>query len=201
MDRRDLLGENGPLGGSPDTRLGTAAVPGPLRPRRDDGERARRIDVAITRSIDGYAWAFVALAGVMIVAGGLVAAINSAAPFAHGSWLAAYLVLVGGVAQLVLGVGCLALPAPRLSARMRRAQLTLWNAGNAAVAAGVLTGAVGLVITGSVVLLAALAGFALGAGPAPTNGRGRLFLYRLAILALAWSVVIGSLLADTPKGR
>jgi hypothetical protein len=30
----------------------------------------------------------------------------------HGSWLAAYLVLVGGVAQLLLGVGSLALPAP-----------------------------------------------------------------------------------------
>lgn len=91
-------------------------------------------DRAIWQSVDGYTWAFTGAAGAMIVVGGLVAAINSAAPFAHGSWLAAYLVLVGGVAQLLLGVGSLGLPAPRLSARLRRAQLGLWNGGNAAVA-------------------------------------------------------------------
>ena len=44
--------------------------------------------------------ACVAVASALIVAGGLVAAVDGAAPFAHGSWLAAYLVLVGGVAQL-----------------------------------------------------------------------------------------------------
>ena len=91
---------------------------------------------AVCQRVDGYTWAFTAAAGAMIVVGGLVAAINSAAPFAHGSWLAAYLVLVGGVAQLLLGVGCLGLPAPRLSARLRRTQLGLWNVGNAAVASG-----------------------------------------------------------------
>lgn len=197
MDRRGL----GSLGESLDPRLGTAAVPNRLRSRGEEREWAGRDDAAIARRVDGYAWAFVVVAGAMIVAGGLAAAINSAAPFAHGSWLAAYLVLVGGVAQLLLGVGCLALPAPRLSARLRRAQLGLWNSGNAAVAAGVLIGAFGLVIAGSVVLLAALAGFALGAGSAAANGRGRLILYRFAILALASSVVVGSLLADGSPGR
>lgn len=51
----------------------------------------------VRQRVDGYTWAFTAVARTMIVAGGVVAAINSAAPFAHGSWLAAYLVLVGGV--------------------------------------------------------------------------------------------------------
>lgn len=201
MDRRRLLSGKGQLDESPGPRLGPAVVSGRPPSRGEEWERAGRDGESIPRRVDGYAWAFVAVAGAMIVAGGLVAAINSAAPFAHGSWLAAYLVLVGGMAQLLLGVGCLALPAPRLSARLRGAQLGLWNAGNAAVAAGVLTGALGLVITGSVVLLAALAGFALGAGRAATNGRGRLVLYRIAILVLASSVVIGSLLADGPPGR
>lgn len=201
VDRRGLLRGSGPRGRSPDQLLGGPAVPGRLRPRSDEGERTGRIDVAIARRFDGYAWAFVAVAGVMIVAGGLVAAINSAAPFAHGSWLAAYLVLVGGVAQLLLGVGCLALPAPRLSARLRGAQLGLWNAGNAAVAAGVLTGAVGLVIAGSVAVLAAVGGFAVGGGAVPANGRGRVILYRIALVGLAGSVVIGSILAGTQPGR
>src|SRR4051812_49961439 len=57
--------------------------------------------------------AFVVLAVVMIVVGGLVAAVNSAAPFAHGSWLAAYLVLVGGFSQSVLCGGRCLLSAPR----------------------------------------------------------------------------------------
>lgn len=155
---------------------------------------------AVCHRVDGYTWSFAAAGGTMIVAGGLVAAINSAAPFAHGSWLAAYLVLVGGVAQLLLGVGCLGLPAPRLSARLRRTQLGLWNVGNAAVAGGVLGDLVGLVVGGSLVLLGALAGFALGAGPASSNARGRLILYRVAILGLGVSVVIGSVLANSSPG-
>lgn len=156
---------------------------------------------AVCQRVDGYTWAFTAAAGAMIVVGGLVAAINSAAPFAHGSWLAAYLVLVGGVAQLLLGVGCLGLPAPRLSARLRRTQLGLWNVGNAAVAGGVLGDVVGLVVAGSLVLLGALVGFAVGAGPASSNARSRLILYRVAILGLAGSVVIGSVLANSSPGN
>lgn len=157
-------------------------------------------DRAIWQSVDGNTWAFTGAAGAMIVIGGLVAAINSAAPFAHGSWLAAYLVLVGGVAQLLFGVGCLGLPAPRLSARLRRAQVGLWNGGNAALVGGVLGDVVGLVVAGSLVLLGALLGFALGAGPASSNARGRVILYRVAILGLAGSVVMGSVLANSSPG-
>jgi hypothetical protein len=37
-----------------------------------------------------------AFAGALIAAGCAGAAVNSAAPFGHGSWLAAYLVFAGG---------------------------------------------------------------------------------------------------------
>ena len=61
------------------------------------------VGIRLTR-IDAETLAFVTLAGVLIVAGDLVAAVNSAAPFAHGSWLAAYLVRdphdVPGIATL-----------------------------------------------------------------------------------------------------
>ena len=42
--------------------------------------------------------AFVVLGAVAIVAGGLIAAVTRPSGFAEGPWLAAYLVLVGGVA-------------------------------------------------------------------------------------------------------
>jgi hypothetical protein len=149
---------------------------------------------------DRYSWAFVAVSGALIVAGGLVGAVNSAAPFAHGSWVAAYLVLVGGVAQLLLGVGCLGLPVPRLSARLRGAQLGLWNVGNAIVVGGVLLDAVGAVVVGSVMLEGALGAFAVGGGPIRRDGRGRVILYRIVILGLAGSVVIGAAMAHASPG-
>src|SRR3954466_1238004 len=81
---------------------------------------------------------FLAFASVLIVAGGAVAAVNSAAPFGHGSWLAAYLVLGGGVSQGVLAAGRLALQAPALSRARPAAQLALWNVGSLVVPAGVV---------------------------------------------------------------
>jgi hypothetical protein len=140
--------------------------------------------------------AFAAVAAVMIVAGGLVAAVNSAAPFAHGSWLAAYLVLVGGASQMALGGGHLVLPAPDRSVRLRHAQLGLWNAGTAAVAVGVFTDVGAVVLLGSAGVLAALGCFALGGGRGRPGACWRVLLYRLVIGVLAVSVVVGSVLAD-----
>ncbi len=148
----------------------------------------------------GETLAFAGVAGVLITAGGLVAAVNSATPFAHGSWLAAYLVLVGGVAQLVLGAAPLGLPAPLRSARLRRAQLMLWNGGIATVAVGVFTDLPAAVVAGSVVVLAALAAFAYGGGRGRSRADARVTLYRLAILLLAVSVGIGSALAGAAPG-
>jgi len=137
-------------------------------------------------------WArFAAPAGALIVAGGLVAAVNSATPFAHGSWLAAYLVLVGGASQVALGVGPLALPVAPPSQRLVRYQLVLWNAGALTVAAGVLAGRLLVVAAGSAALLGALACFVSGARPIGA-GRPRLVLaYRVLVGALGASVFVG----------
>ena len=143
---------------------------------------------------------FLACAGVLIVAGGAVAAVNSATPFGHGSWLAAYLVLVGGVSQGVLGAGRLALHAPRPTPALLRAQLVLWNLGSLAVAAGVLADASPLVTVGSVALLWALALFATGARGVRREVRLRAVVYLAIIVGLAASVVVGSALADAIPG-
>jgi hypothetical protein len=143
---------------------------------------------------------FLASASVLIVAGGAVAAVNSAAPFGHGSWLAAYLVLVGGVSQGVLGAGRLALHAPPLTCARSRAQLALWNVGSLAVPAGVLRDAPMLVTAGSVALLCALALFAADARGLRRQVRGRAVAYLAIVVGLAMSVVIGSALADAAPG-
>ncbi|MGH3261909.1 MAG: hypothetical protein ACRDNS_07945 [Trebonia sp.] len=151
-------------------------------------------------AVVSFSWAarqrlvFVAVAGACIVAGGVVAAVNGEAAFARGSWLAAYLVLVGGVAQLLLGVGCLALPEPVGSARLRRAQLGLWNAGIGIVAGGVLADALAVVLVGSAVVVVALGCFALGGGPISPGRRTLVLAYRALIIMLMVGVVVGGAL-------
>ena len=157
---------------------------------------ARQCVLVLDRSTAG----FLASAGVLIVAGGAVAAVNSAAPFGHGSWLAAYLVLVGGVSQILLSTGQVALGSPRLTRVVSPAQLVLWNLGSLAVPAGVLADWALLVTAGSVVLLAALALFAVGVGGTRPDARGRSILYLAIVVGLTVSVVVGSALADAAPG-
>jgi hypothetical protein len=149
-------------------------------------------------TLDRSVGPFLASASVLIVGGGAVAAVNSAAPFARGSWLAAYLVLVGGVSQVVLGGGRIAVRAPRPTRARRRVQLVLWNLGSLAVPAGVLADAPMLVTVGSIALLWALALFASGASEGRRDLRAAVYLAIIA--ALAASVVVGSALAYAAPG-
>jgi hypothetical protein len=151
-------------------------------------------------TLDRPVGAFLASASALIVGGGAVASVNSAAPFAHGSWLAAYLVLVGGVSQVVLGAGRLALRAPRPTPARLRTQLVLWNLGSLAVPAGVLSDAPTLVTVGSVALLWALALFAAEASGVRREVRGRAVVYLAIVVGLAASVAVGSALAGAVPG-
>jgi hypothetical protein len=141
-----------------------------------------------------------ALGGAAIVAGGLVAAVNSATPFAHGSWLSAYLVLVAGVSQLALGIGAQVLPVHQPPATTRHVQVALWNLGNLAVAAGVLADAPAAVVAGSVALLVALGFFARCVGRGRGRARRWVVTYHAAVAALAVSVGIGCVLAGATPG-
>ncbi|MEZ5322269.1 MAG: hypothetical protein R2698_09385 [Microthrixaceae bacterium] len=62
---------------------------------------------AVRRMVQRWSSAvpFVAVGAVSIVAGGLVAAVARPTGFEMGSWLAAFLVLVAGVAQIGFGAG------------------------------------------------------------------------------------------------
>lgn len=144
-------------------------------------------------SLDRRGIAAIGLAGVLITAGGLVAAVNSAAPFDHGSWLAAYLVLVGGVAQVLL------LLAPVVVAEdatgTSAAPVWFWSAGSVAVPAGVLAGSVAAVGVGSAPLVAALVLLARDARHARWAGRGWAWAYAALLVMLGTSIVVGVALA------
>ena len=70
---------------------------------------------------------FVVLGAVSVIAGGLVAAVSAPAGWEHGSWAAAYLVLVTGVAQIGLGAAQAALVAAPPWRRGRAVELLGWN--------------------------------------------------------------------------
>jgi hypothetical protein len=147
------------------------------------------------------------------VLGGLAAAATGPLQLAQGSWLAAYLVLVGGVAQYVLG----RVPAwfgDRIAGGSIASQVVAWNAGNAAVIAGTIGGVPYLADAGGLALLFVLVNRIVGvlrhhpaaAGTADRRGilTGRLprrlviaarVIYIALLFLLAVSIPIGLVLA------
>lgn len=153
----------------------------------------------------------VVIGGILVVLGGLIAAVTGPLELEHGSWLAAYLVLVCGVAQFAMGTvqSGQASSGEETSPRLGWAQLVSLNVGNAAVIVGTLTREP-LVVDGGVVFLVIALGIALYAvrpwrrsaeetvaGLATTSGTGRFLLwtYRVFLVLLVVSLPIGSILA------
>lgn len=152
--------------------------------------------------------AFLVCAVAYLTAAGSVAVLHAVTGVTRGWWLVAFLSLVGGVAQLLLGPGLLALAsrsgawAP--SPRQVLAELVLWNGGTAAVAIADLADSMAGVLAGSVLLLAALLLFAGGlrlaraTAPRRWPAWGRAYAFLLAFLAI--SVIVGAWLAYV-RGR
>ncbi|HET9647805.1 MAG TPA: hypothetical protein VFP34_06190 [Microlunatus sp.] len=138
---------------------------------------------------------FVAVGFGCVIAGGLVAAVTGPTGFRAGSWVAAYLVLVAGVAQIGLGVGqrLLAVRAP--SPSMVVVELFAWNAGSAAVVTGTLTGSALVVGVGGAGLAAALGLFLYHVRRSRSHRRWQLMLYRGLAALLAVSIPVGLFLS------
>lgn len=92
-----------------------------------------------------------------VVLGGLVAAVTGPLALAHGSWLAAYLVLVCGVAQFAMGHAHTWHRAGSQARGRDWVQVGTWNLGNASVIGGTLATTPLAVDLGSILLVAALA--------------------------------------------
>lgn len=96
-----------------------------------------------------------AVGAALVVIGGLVAAVTGPLQLSHGSWLAAYLVLVGGVSQYAIGRAPTWLDL-QPAHHSGWAVLAGWNVGNLAVAVGTFATLPVVVDVGGVVLLAVL---------------------------------------------
>jgi hypothetical protein len=138
---------------------------------------------------------FVVIGSVSIVAGGLVAAVTRPAGLELGSWLAAYLVLVAGVAQIALGVGQASLAQAPPPARTVRAEAWWWNVGAAATLAGSLTAMPVITTAGGAASIVALSLFFRGVHARGTGARRLLSLYRGVVAIVMVSTPIGLALA------
>ncbi len=142
----------------------------------------------------------VLVGSVNVVLGGLIAAITGPTGFELGSWTAAYLVLVGGVAQITLG-GAQAWLAEGVPSRaFVTAQLVAWNASTAAIIAGTLVAAPVLTSIGGAALMLALLAALVGVRLAPSAPRAAVVMYRGVLLFVLLSAPVGLLLAWMRRG-
>ena len=143
---------------------------------------------------------FTVIGLLCVIAGGLLAAATAPAPSEHTTWAAAYLVLVGGVAQAGLGSGQ-AMFAARSSTAVLVGEVAGWNLGNAVVLAGTLLGISALVDLGGALLVVTLGLLARGLISSeirPVRGAKRwcLYGYRLLVVILFVSIPVGLVLAQ-----
>lgn len=138
---------------------------------------------------------FCAIALVCIVIGGLVAAVTSPLGLKHGSWAAAYLVLVGGVAQGGLGIGQHVLTQRRPALRVVGIELATWNAGGLAVIGGTVVSNPWIVDLGGLLLAAALLCMIWLTRGSTAGPRWLAWGYRILLAVIIISIPIGLTMA------
>ncbi|WP_417234277.1 hypothetical protein [Arthrobacter sp.] len=143
---------------------------------------------------------FLVIGGLGILAGGFLSAISAAAPSYLAAWAVAYLVLVVGFAQLLLGIGQDQLAVRRPSGRLVAAEVLTFNLANVAVLAGSLTSIVVLTWIGAALIVVAMALFIWAARGCGGRHRWLLYLFRAMIVILLVSAPIGIVLAHSRMG-
>lgn len=146
---------------------------------------------------------------VAVILGGLIAAMTAPLALTRGSWAAAYLVLVVGVAQVAMGMARQQWTAADARRHGGWWQLACWNIGSIGVIAGTLLGATAIVAVGSALLVAALVLAFLASlaavGDSDTRHSARrrgarrhravLIGYRALLIVLTVSIPIGVILS------
>jgi hypothetical protein len=108
---------------------------------------------------------FVATGIVATIFGGLLATGAVPALAAESGWLAAYLIIVAGIAQIALGAGQAWLAATCPGFERNAFEWGVLNLGNLGVVTGSLLGSFWIVLSGSIAFTAALGLFAWGVRP------------------------------------
>jgi hypothetical protein len=135
--------------------------------------------------------AAVVIASFLVVMGGVVAAVTRPFELDVGPWLAAYLVLVGGVAQVALGLGQAWIAAVVPGRRLVQAESMTWNLGVAAVIVGTLATAPAAMTLGGVSLAVGLGLFLGGVRRIRSAPSWVVVLYRGVIAILLVSIPVG----------
>jgi len=117
--------------------------------------------------------------------------------FERGPWVAAFLVLVMGVAQIALGAGQAWLASSRPSTLTLVGEAVSWNVGAVATLVGTLSDAPAITTLGAVSTAAALAWFFATAKPSRCGPRSARSLYVGGVVVLFVSALVGVLLAWT----
>ncbi len=138
---------------------------------------------------------FAVVGSLSIIAGGLISAASAPSPSYTASWAVAYLVLVAGVAQLVLGVAQAQLALKQPSVRVIAAEAIAFNLANAAVLIGTLIASTALVNAGAVLLIIALALFLWSVQGPGHHNKWVLYGFRFMIAIIAVSTPIGLVIA------
>lgn len=143
---------------------------------------------------------FLVIGGLGILAGGFLSAISAAAPSYLASWAVAYLVLVVGFAQLLLGIGQDQLAVRRPSAGLVVAEVLAFNLANAAVLVGSLASNMLLTWLGAALIVVAMGLFIWAARGSGGRHQWLLYLFRTMIVILLVSAPIGIVLAHSRAG-
>lgn len=143
---------------------------------------------------------FVIIGATGVVAGGIVAAVTRPTGFEPGPWVAAYAVLVVGVAQIALGAGQAWLAATPPSRRLVGTEVICWNTAAVLTVAGTLAGVPALTTLGGVGTAAALVLFLVGVGRDAAGPRWTAVLYRTLVTVVLLSAPIGVALSWSRHG-
>jgi hypothetical protein len=138
---------------------------------------------------------FLILGGVSVITGGVVSAAAAPAPSYTTSWAVAYIVLVAGVAQLVLGLGQAQLAPHQPSGRVVAIEAVAFNLAHVAVLLGTVAGAAWVVDIGAALIILTLALFIWSVRGATNQNRLLLYGFRLMILIVLVTTPIGVVIA------
>ncbi len=138
---------------------------------------------------------FLAAGALCIIGGGLVAAITRPTEFTAGPWVAAYTVLVGGVAQIALGAGQALLATRPPLPSIVGVEAASWNAGLVATLAGTLLESPTTTTIGGVTTCAALILFLVAVRRPDAVAQRPTYAYRAMATLVLLSVPVGLVLA------